>query len=80
MTSSELTVIKILGEIIRSKRLPVPAFTPATTLDAQLGLESLDFAELVVRLEEETGKDPFAVEVPSVRTISDLAALYETRE
>ena len=48
-----------------------------TVLDTSLGLESIDFAELVVRLENEFGTDPFASgEVPGIHTISDLAALY----
>ena len=78
MTSNETTVIQILQEIIQSKQLPVPSITPDTPLEAKLGLESLDFAELVVRLEEATGKDPFASgDAPHVQTVSDLAALYD---
>lgn len=78
MTPNESAVIKILEEIFRSKNLPLPTLTPATVLDAELGLESLDFAELVVRLEELTGKDPFADGTPpQIRFISDLAALYD---
>ena len=81
MTPNESTVINILQEIVRSKGLPAPNLTPDTLLDARLGLESLDFAELVVRMEEHTGKDPFASEAPQqIHTISDLAALYEATQ
>jgi acyl carrier protein len=46
-------------------------------LDTSLGLESIDFAELAVRLESEFGKDPFSTgDIPPIRTIADLAALY----
>jgi acyl carrier protein len=78
MTSNEAAVIQILQVIIESKQLPVPPITPGTALEARLGLESLDFAELVVRLEEATGKDPFANgDAPHIQTVSDLAALYD---
>lgn len=78
MTQNESAIIKILEEIICSKNLPVPPLMVSTVLDAELGLESLDFAELVVRLEEATGKDPFAAATtPQIRTISDLATLYD---
>jgi acyl carrier protein len=78
MTPNETTVIQILKTIIDSKQLPVPSITPDTVLEANLGLESLDFAELVVRLEEATGKDPFANgDAPHVQTVCDLAALYD---
>ncbi len=79
MTSSESMVIKALEEVITAKGLNAPKLSPDTLLDHQLGLESLDFAELLIRLEETTGKDPFAERTtPQIRTISDLAALYET--
>ncbi|MGH9717533.1 MAG: acyl carrier protein [Candidatus Acidiferrales bacterium] len=78
MTPAESTVIKALEEVILGKGRPIPKLSPETVLDHQLGLESLDFAELVIRLEEATGKDPFGARTtPQVRTISDLAALYE---
>jgi acyl carrier protein len=77
MTAAELTVIKVLNEVMTGKGLAALALRPETALDGRLGLESLDFAELVVRLEEITGKDPFSsATVPQVQTISELAALY----
>jgi acyl carrier protein len=80
MTSNETAVIQILKSIIDSKQLPIPLITPDTVLETKLGLESLDFAELVIRMEEVTGKDPFADgDVPHVQTVSDLAALYDAR-
>jgi acyl carrier protein len=72
------TVIAELGEIFRSRAISPPALGAETVLDAAtLGLESLDFAELVVRLEQALGKDPFAQgEIPEIRTIHDLALVY----
>jgi len=42
-----------------------------------LGLDSLDMAVLVALLEQETGRDPFAQTVPSLRTFNDFVALYD---
>jgi acyl carrier protein len=72
------TVITELREIFRNRAIDCPPLSAETVLDAAtLGLESLDFAELVVRLEQALGKDPFAQgEVPEIRTIHDLALVY----
>jgi acyl carrier protein len=81
MTPAEAMVIRELEEVIRGKGFSLPNLSPETVLDQQLGLESLDFAELVIRLEQATGKDPFGSTVtPQIRTVSDLAALYEMQQ
>jgi acyl carrier protein len=70
-------VIQVISTVFRNKGLEPPALTPDTVLDRSLGLESIDFAEVVVRLEREFNRDPFASgDVPAVRTIHDLARLY----
>jgi acyl carrier protein len=48
----------------------------STTLLQSDGVDSLDLAILVGRLEEYTGLDPFATAVPQFQTIRDLARLY----
>ena len=64
--------------VFRNKGLAPPALVPETVLDGSLGLESLDFAELVVRLEQVFGQDPFSqATIPEVRTLADLCALYQ---
>ena len=76
MTATENQVAEVLLEIFVTKNLPQPQFAADTVLD-QLGLESLDFAQAVIRLEELTGKDPFANAVDyQIKTLSDLAVLY----
>lgn len=71
-------VIDVLNTVLENRGLEPGNLSPETRLDASLGLESLDFAEVVVRLEELTGKDPFASgSIPQVSTVSELAALYE---
>ncbi len=80
--TANATFEKIVGEfsvVFRSKGLTPPALAPETVLDGSLGLESLDFAEVVIRLEQVFGKDPFSAgTIPEVRTLHDLCALYET--
>lgn len=77
MTDVQSRVAACLADVFRNKGLAVPEIGLATPLDRSLGLASLDYAELVVRLEDEFGVDPFDVaEPPQVRTLADLAALY----
>lgn len=70
----------VIGEleiVFRNKGLEPPSLSSETVLDGTLGLESLDFAELVLRLEQTFGKDPFSAgPIPEVRTLGDLSALY----
>ena len=76
VTDNESCIIDVLLDIFRTKGLDPPALSPDTVLD-QLGLESLDFAQTVIRLEEITGKDPFATGAEiQIRTLSDFAAVY----
>lgn len=76
MTATENQVAEALLEIFAAKGLAQPQLVSDTVLD-QLGLESLDFAQAVIRLEELTGKDPFATgDDYQIKTLSDLAALY----
>ena len=78
MTDSiELRIIATIATVCKNKGLDVPELRPDTALNASLGLESLDFAEIVIRLEDEFGVDPFrGSEIPQVRTIADLTNLY----
>jgi len=76
MTGAENQVAEVLLEIFVNKNLAQPRLAADTVLD-QLGLESLDFAQAVIRMEELTGKDPFANAVDyQIKTLSDLASLY----
>jgi hypothetical protein len=77
LTENQGRVIEVLLDVFKSKGLSSPPLAPETVLD-QLGLESLDFAQAVIRLEEITGKDPFATGTEyQIRTLSDLAVLYD---
>jgi acyl carrier protein len=77
LTENQNRLIELLLEVFQSKGRPAAALSPDTVLD-QLGLESLDFAQVVIRMEEITGKDPFATGAEhQIRTLSDLSGLYE---
>ena len=74
----EKHIIEVFQEVFKNKGMEPPPLSSQTALDGSLGLESIDFAEVVVRLEEVFGKDPFAKGVlPHIRVLGDLAELYE---
>ncbi len=76
-TDNQKHIADVLTEVFKAKNLAAPALGPDTILD-QLGLESLDFAQAVIRMEEITGKDPFASGADfQIKTLSDLAVLYD---
>lgn len=78
MRSTLDCVTENLIAVFRSKGQAPPPIGPETALDHTLGLESLDYAELVVRLEEDLGVDPFARgAVGGLQTVADLVSLYE---
>lgn len=77
-SATEGRVIAVFGQVFKNKGLEPPKMGPDTVLDRSLGLESIDFAEVVVRLEQEFGTDPFDEGVPpGIRTIADVARLYD---
>ena len=76
-TENQGRIIEILTEIFGFKGITAPSLGPDTVLD-QIGLESLDFAQAVIRMEEITGKDPFASGADyQIKTLADLAVLYD---
>ena len=72
-------VIELMREVAaaRQARLAEP-LTDGTVL-LESGLDSLAFAVLVTRLEEELGYDPFVIMDEPVypRTLGDFVAIYE---
>ena len=72
------TIVDVIQTILIERNDPVPALHPETQISAS-GLDSLDVAVLVVRLEERFGTDPFqngAFE-RFPRTLGELADLYK---
>lgn len=77
LTVNQERIAELLKEVFESKGITAPALGPDTVLD-QIGLESLDFAQVVIRMEELTGKDPFASgEDLQIKLLSEFAALYD---
>jgi acyl carrier protein len=81
-TSTEIGHLDVVVEefrtVFKSKGMVPPAMTADTILDGSLGLESLDFAEVVMRLEQVFGFDPFSGDkIPEVNTLADFCVLYQ---
>ena len=73
MTTFE-TIAKLLAE---SKDLELESIKPEMTF-AQLGLDSLDVAELVMNMEDELG---VTIEInPALKTVQDVVALVEEQK
>lgn len=72
-------VFQEIREVLANKGLkPVPEVTLATKLFVSGAvLDSLDIAELIVRLEGRLGTDPFKDGAAAVRTVGDLIGFYE---
>lgn len=69
-------LLPIVNEIRANKQLPaLAALTPATRLREDIDFESLDLAELTVRVEERFGVDVFADGL--VSTVGEVAAKIE---
>ena len=70
-------VLVAIAAVCARKGLPPAPLAAQTPLDGTIGLDSLDFAEVIVRLEQVFGFDPFSERpIDQLATIGDLAALY----
>ena len=75
------SIIEVLREVFANKGTPAPPMDGDTALDGSFGLDSLDYAEVVVRLDAKFGSDPFSdPNPPVIRTIADLAKAYVSGE
>lgn len=74
----EETVRAAVLALARRRNPAIAEVQPAHRLTGELGLKSLDLAELVAGLEMELAIDPFAelVAITSVRTVADLCDAY----
>lgn len=72
-------IISLINEIAESANQVVVADLSESTVLLESGLDSLGFAVLVTRLEEELGYDPFVLMEEPVypRTLGDLVAIYD---
>jgi acyl carrier protein len=66
-------LLEIINKVRDNKGLPaIPELKPEQDLRIDLGFDSLDLAELTVRIEKETGIDIFADSF--VMTVADILA------
>jgi acyl carrier protein len=75
----ELTafVVEAVEQLVRDKGGKVPAIGEDSSLvDGSIGIDSLDLAVVVVRLQEKTGKDPFSQGFVGFSTVRQLVDLY----
>ncbi len=67
------TLLSVVNQVQANKRRPlVTSLPPETRLREDIGFDSLDLAELTVRIEEAFGVDIFAAGV--VRTAGEIEA------
>ena len=80
MNDLETAVCQTILQIARERNQSLTEVSLQHTLIADLGLSSLDLAELVALLEMKTGKDPFSndVSISTVKTVGDLCRAYDT--
>lgn len=72
-------IVRLICEIYTSTKKDVPPQLEEETILLETGLDSLDFAILVTRLEQELGYDPFTLSDEAVypQTFGDFVAFYE---
>ncbi|MGE4170318.1 MAG: DUF1493 family protein [Candidatus Margulisiibacteriota bacterium] len=70
MSTTEDRVIAIINDILEMKDLPQITYSPDLKLKEDIGLDSLDLAELTVKLEKEFSVDIFADAI--VQTLGEV--------
>jgi acyl carrier protein len=65
-----------VAQVLADSGRPEVEVCDESALREQLGLDSLDLALVVVRLEQTLGIDPFRRRGTAVRTVGDLTAAY----
>jgi len=67
----------VMTEVMVENGLTPPPMGPDTRILEETPLDSLQLALTVVKLEEASGKDPFALGFMPFNTIGELASLYD---
>ena len=68
-------IAKMLAEQLS---IPVSKVTPESEIIGDLGADSLDVVEMLMTLEDNTGKTIPDDKVSSIKTVGDLVAILET--
>ena len=74
----ENKIIDEISSIITMNESEIKTILPGSQLSDDLGLSSLDYAQLIAALEIRFEADPFAEQTPitSIRTVRDLTEVY----
>ncbi len=75
-TGAYEAVISAIEGYLRDQGRTPPPMSPATEIMRDLEIDSLGLAEIVIALEERTGRDPFVDGFREFRTVAELAELY----
>ncbi len=73
------TISSIISNLLTDEDREVPEITQDKHLIDDVGLDSLNLAQLIALLEMELGKDPFSegtVAFTDIQTVGDLAKAY----
>ena len=70
-------VLETIGQVLADGGRNSQPIEAGVELRSTLGLDSLDLAVTVVRLEQRLGVDPFRTARRNIRTVGDLIAVYE---
>ncbi len=70
------TIYETINSLLERREAGGVEITPESKLDDDLGLDSLELAELSAALEDELGSDPFS-EGTVPETVAELLAFYD---
>ena len=69
-------VVDTISQVLRNSARPVPEINEQTSFHDAIRLDSLDFAVIVVQLEQKLGADPFRQGAQPVNTVGEFIQLY----
>lgn len=76
MSQYNTEVVKIVNNILHEKfEVSKDALVPTAHLKDDLQLDSLDFVDMFILLEQETGKNPQNVDFMKIKTLGDIYQL-----
>lgn len=77
MTNKLDLTIETIREVLQQNGRKETSLQPETDILGETSLDSLDLAQVIILLQEKTGKDPFSKGFINFKTVQELAALYE---
>lgn len=78
MTATKEQIEKTIKDILTAEfDVPAEKLTPDVDLFTELDLDSIDAVDLVVRLQQETGKKVNPEDFRQIRKLSDVVAVVE---